>query len=67
LDIYPANDVTNGSVATHHGTTTGAVSGIDRCETTSNQVVCHYFRFVHPSPESCSVLLAGWRQRLAAG
>jgi nicotinamidase-related amidase len=43
------------------------VSGIDRCETTSNRVVRDYFRFAHPSPESCSVLLAGWRQRLTTG
>jgi nicotinamidase-related amidase len=39
------------------------VSGIDRCETTSNRVVRDYFRFVHPSVESCSTLLAGWRAR----
>jgi nicotinamidase-related amidase len=42
------------------------VSGIDRCETTSNRVVRDYFRFVHPSPEACSALLAGWRERLPA-
>ncbi|WP_433372188.1 cysteine hydrolase family protein [Actinoplanes sp. CA-142083] len=43
------------------------VSGIDRCETTSNRAVRDYFRFAHPSPESCSVLLAGWRQRSTTG
>ena len=43
------------------------VSGIDRCETTSNRVVRDYFRLVHPSPESCGVLLAGWRQRSTTG
>jgi nicotinamidase-related amidase len=42
------------------------VSGIDRCETTSNRAVREYLRLVHPSPESSEVLLAGWRERLAA-
>jgi nicotinamidase-related amidase len=37
------------------------VSGIDRCETTSNRVVRDYLRFAHPSPESSAGLLAGWR------
>jgi nicotinamidase-related amidase len=39
------------------------VSGIDRCETTSNRVIRDYFRYAHPSIESCETLLAGWRQR----
>jgi len=39
------------------------VSGIDRCETTSNPVVREYLRLVHPAPESADVLLAEWRQR----
>jgi nicotinamidase-related amidase len=42
------------------------VSGIDRCEATSNRVVREYLRLVHPSPEAADVLLAGWRQRVAA-
>jgi nicotinamidase-related amidase len=37
------------------------VSGIDRCEPTSNRAVRDYLRFAHPSPESANVLLAGWR------
>ncbi|MFG6201845.1 cysteine hydrolase family protein [Nonomuraea sp. JJY05] len=41
------------------------VSGIDRCEKTSNRAVRDYLRFAHPSPESAEVLLAGWRSRLA--
>jgi ribosomal-protein-serine acetyltransferase len=43
------------------------VSGIDRCETTSNQVVRQYLRYVHPSPKSADALLDGWRQRVASG
>jgi nicotinamidase-related amidase len=43
------------------------VSGIDRCQMTSNRAVRDYFRFAHPSPESCSMLLAGWRKRLTTG
>jgi nicotinamidase-related amidase len=39
------------------------VSGIDRCETTSNRAVRDYLRFAHPSPESSAGLLAGWRRR----
>ncbi len=42
------------------------VSGIDQCEATSNRAVREYFRFVHPSPESADVLVAGWRRRMAA-
>jgi nicotinamidase-related amidase len=42
------------------------VSGIDRCETTSNRVVREYLRFVHPSPESADALLDGWRRRVAS-
>jgi nicotinamidase-related amidase len=41
------------------------VSGIDRCEVTSNRAVRDYLRFAHPSPGSADVLLAGWRGRLA--
>jgi nicotinamidase-related amidase len=43
------------------------VSGIDRCETTSNQMVRQYLRFVHPSVESVDALLDGWRRRAASG
>ena len=42
------------------------VSGIDRCETTSNPAVRAYLRFAHPSPDSADALLAGWRRRAAA-
>jgi nicotinamidase-related amidase len=39
------------------------VSGLDRCEATSNRVVRDYFRYAHPSLESSRALLAGWRLR----
>jgi nicotinamidase-related amidase len=38
------------------------VSGIDRCEPTSNRVVREYFRYAHPSPDSAEILLAAWRR-----
>jgi nicotinamidase-related amidase len=41
------------------------VSGVDRCEATSNRVVRDYFRFAHPSLESCGELLAGWQASTA--
>lgn len=41
------------------------VSGLDRCEETSNRAVRDYLRFAHPSPESAQDLLTGWRQRRA--
>jgi nicotinamidase-related amidase len=41
------------------------VSGIDRCEQTSNPVVREYLSLAHPAPESAQHLLAGWRQRAA--
>jgi nicotinamidase-related amidase len=43
------------------------ISGIDRCETTSNPVVRQYLRLVHPSLESADALLDGWRRRMTAG
>lgn len=42
------------------------VSGIDRCEQTSNPVVREYLRLAHPAPASAQQLLAGWRQRAAS-
>ena len=39
------------------------VSGIDRCEPTSNRAVRDYLRFAHPSLDSSDVLLAGWAAR----
>jgi nicotinamidase-related amidase len=42
------------------------VSGIDRCETTSNRAARDYLRFAHPSPDSADALLTGWRRRSAA-
>jgi nicotinamidase-related amidase len=42
------------------------VSGIDRCEDTSNRAVRDYLRFAHPSPESAQDLLTGWRGREVA-
>jgi nicotinamidase-related amidase len=42
------------------------VSGIDRCEPTSNRAVRDYLRFAHPSPETSSALLDGWQQRASA-
>jgi nicotinamidase-related amidase len=41
------------------------VSGMDRCEATSNRAVRDYLRSAHPSPDSADVLLAGWRRRMA--
>ncbi|HEY0001712.1 MAG TPA: isochorismatase family cysteine hydrolase [Actinoplanes sp.] len=40
------------------------VSGIDRCEQTSNRAVRDYLSVAHPAPESAEVVLAGWRQRV---
>jgi len=42
------------------------VSGIDRCDTTSNAAVRDYLRYAHPSPDSAQDLLAGWRNHLAS-
>jgi nicotinamidase-related amidase len=39
------------------------VSGIDRCEQTSNRAVREYFGFAHPSLGSAQDLLDGWRRR----
>ena len=39
------------------------VSGIDRCDETSNRAVRDYLRFAHPSPESAQELLTGWQER----
>jgi nicotinamidase-related amidase len=42
------------------------VSGIDRCEPTSNRAVRDYLGYAHPAPESAEVLLAGWRSSQSA-
>ena len=39
------------------------VSGIDRCDETSNRVIRDYLRFAHPSMEAAQDLLSGWRRR----
>jgi nicotinamidase-related amidase len=40
------------------------VSGLDRCEPTSNRAVREYLGYVHPAPDSAQRLLEGWRRRM---
>jgi len=42
------------------------VSGIDRCDETSNRAVRDYLRYAHPSLDSAQEVLAGWRKHLAS-
>jgi nicotinamidase-related amidase len=42
------------------------VSGLDRCDTTTNQAIRDYLRHAHPSPATAHALLAGWRRRRGA-
>jgi nicotinamidase-related amidase len=44
----------------HYAVPQDLVSGIDRCDETSNRAVRDYLHFAHPSPESAQDLLAGW-------
>lgn len=39
------------------------VSGIDRCDPSSNRLVREFLSVVHPSPPSSDVLIDGWRSR----
>lgn len=47
----------------HYAVPQDLVSGIDRCDDSSNPVVRDYFRFAHPSLESARDLLIGWQRR----
>lgn len=44
----------------HYTVPQDLVSGIDRCEQTSNRDVRSYLAHVHPNPASADELLAGW-------
>lgn len=42
------------------------VSGLDRCEPTSNRAVRNYLTAAHPAPESSAILLSRWAQAMRA-